>query len=142
MLGLMRPKELADRLLAHGVKPSAQRLAIAEFVLETKEHPSADRVLDEVRARLPMVSRATVYNTLNLFVERGLLKRLSLTEGYAVYDPCSDPHHHLVNEETGEIRDIPWDVLTVEGLAKLADLEGISPEDLVAHQVVVRVKRA
>lgn len=137
----MRSRELAEQLQAHGVKPSAQRLAIAEYVLATQDHPSADRVLEEVRERLPMISRATVYNTLNLFVEKGLLKRLSIIEGCSVYDPRGEPHHHLVDEDTGEIRDIPWDRLQVHGLGDLAEAEGVSLGEIVAHEVVVRVRK-
>ncbi|HSN81499.1 MAG TPA: transcriptional repressor, partial [Polyangiales bacterium] len=62
----MRPGEAAF-LEERGIKPSAQRVAVAEFVLHTDAHPSADEVWSRVRERFPMVSRATVYNTLNLF---------------------------------------------------------------------------
>ncbi len=52
-------REALDRTLSrHGIQPSAQRLAVAEYVLDTTAHPSADRVFEEVRARIPMISRA------------------------------------------------------------------------------------
>ena len=65
----------------HGIKPSAQRLAVADFVLHTDEHPTAERVLREAKSRCPMVSRATVYNTLNLLTKKGLLRQHFLGEG-------------------------------------------------------------
>ena len=77
-------------LMDHGINPSAQRVAVAQYVLHTDEHPSADEVWTRVRKRFPHVSRATIYNTLNLFVEKGLLRQFVLTEGRVVFDPCDD----------------------------------------------------
>jgi Fe2+ or Zn2+ uptake regulation protein len=78
---------LPDILRSHGIQPSAQRLAVAAYVLDTEAHPSAEQVWGRVRERFPMISRATVYNTLNLFVEKGLLRQLALSEGSVVFDP-------------------------------------------------------
>ena len=60
-----------------------------------------------------MVSRATVYNTLKLFVERGLLRQLVLTEGRLAFDANTDKRHHIIDESTGKIYDLPWDHVTV-----------------------------
>ncbi len=122
-------------LAEHGIKPSAQRMAVAEYVLETKDHPTADQVLLVVAPKLPMLSRATVYNTLNLFVERGLLRQLTLAEGRVVFDPNVGDHHHFIDDATGEIHDIPWDALEVR---HVEDLPGI---DVREYQVVVRGHR-
>jgi len=128
----MTRDELAQRLSDHGIKPSAQRLAVAAYVLDTDEHPSADRVCAEVRSRIPMISRATVYNTLNLLVRRGLLKQLVLSEGKVAFDPHLAPHHHFVDEVTGAILDIPWEALDVR---KLEGLKGVKVRE---YQVVLR----
>lgn len=130
-----RQQTLIDRLERAGVRPSAQRVAIADYVLDTEEHPTADRVWSQVRERFPMVSRATVYNTLQLFVERGLLKALVLAEGSVVYDPKVEPHHHFVDDATGVIQDIPWQAIRV---GKVEDLPGIEVRD---YMVVVRGTR-
>jgi Fe2+ or Zn2+ uptake regulation protein len=58
----------------HDIQPTAQRVAVAEYVLRTQEHPSADNVWAVVGESFPVISRATVYNTLNLYVEKGLLR--------------------------------------------------------------------
>lgn len=126
---------VAERLRDRGIQPTAQRVAIAEFVLATDRHPSADAVLREVRARFPYISRATVYNTLRLFVERGLLRQLVLTEGHTVFDPRTDPHHHFVDEATGEIVDVPWEALAVERRDPLPEFE------VRDYQVVLRGTR-
>ena len=131
----MKPRDLIlQRLRDHGVTPSAQRLAVAEYILATPNHPSADEVYAVVRRGFPMISRATVYNTLNLFVEKGLVRELVLAEGRVVFDPKTDAHHHFVDEETGAIRDIAWDALDVAGVEHLST-HGF---DVHEYQVVVR----
>lgn len=128
-------QKLIDRLERAGVRPSAQRLAIAAYVLTTEEHPTADQVWTRVKAEFPMVSRATVYNTLQTFREQGLVQQLVLAEGSVVFDPKVEPHHHFVDDETGAIHDIPWTALRV---GKVDELEGIDVRD---YMVVVRGRK-
>ena len=92
---------VADVLAEHGIQPSAQRVAVADYVLRTTEHPSAETVWSRVREGFPFLSRATVYNTLNLFVEKGLVRALVLAEGKVVFDPNVERHHHFIDESTG-----------------------------------------
>lgn len=128
-------EQIRTTLREHGINPSAQRVAIGSYVLSTHEHPSADEVWSRVREDFPMVSRATVYNTLNLFVEKGLLRQLSLREGHVVFDPNLEPHHHFVDDETGEISDLPWETLSVPGVDSLDGFE------VREWQVVLRGRR-
>ena len=116
----------------HGIQPSAQRVAVAEYVLRTTEHPSADLVWSRVREGFPLVSRATVYNTLNLLVERKLLRALVLAEGKVVFDPKLAPHHHFIDDASGAIHDIPWDCVEV---ARVEAPEGFSVRE---YEVVLR----
>ncbi len=127
---------IAARLREHGIQPSAQRLAVAEYVLATEAHPSADQVFAEVRSRVPMISRATVYNTLNLLVKKKLLRQLVIAEGRVVFDPHVAPHHHFIDEGTGEIHDVPWEALDVRRVEKL---EGVKVRE---YQVVLRGRKA
>ncbi len=126
----------AERLRKSGILPSAQRLAIAEYVLSTDAHPSAERVWAEVRGRVPVISRATVYNTLNLFVRKGLLRQIQLGEGRVGFDPNLDPHHHFIDEATGLVHDVPWDALEVRRVEALRGFE------VREYQVVLRGRRA
>ena len=71
----------------------------------------------------PTVSRATVYNTLNLLVQKGLLKTQVLKEGTVVFDPNNQKHHHFIDVESGKIYDIPWETLTVSGESALEGFE-------------------
>lgn len=118
---------IAEQLRAHGIQPSAQRLAIAEYVLGTVDHPTADDVWKRVSAVLPMVSRATVYNTLNLFVAKGLVRQLVIREGRVLFDPNVRPHHHFVDDETGEVRDVPLEsvAVTVHEAPSGAEVTGV-----------------
>ncbi len=127
---------LAGALRTHGIQPSAQRLAVAEYVLHTDAHPSADQVFARVRSRVPMISRATVYNSLNLFVRKKLLRQLVLAEGRVVFDPNVGPHHHFIDESTGEILDVPWEALDV---LRVEALRGVQVRE---YQVVLRGRKA
>jgi Fur family iron response transcriptional regulator len=129
-------RETLQALTGHGIQPSAQRVAVAEYVLYTTDHPSADQVWAEVKRSFPMLSRATVYNTLNLFTEKGLLRELVLAEGRIVFDPKLDPHHHFLDEETGEIVDVPWSALDVRRVHSLSGF------DVREYQVVMRGKKS
>jgi Fur family transcriptional regulator, iron response regulator len=128
-------RDLVALLRQHDIQPSAQRVAVAEYVLETEEHPSADQVWARVKDCFPMLSRATTYNTLNLFVQKGLLKELVLAEGRIVFDPNVDAHHHFIDEETGTIHDVPWSAISVK------NVDGLKGYDVREYQVVMRGKR-
>jgi Fur family transcriptional regulator, iron response regulator len=129
---VMATTDSATRLRDSGIQPSAQRVAVADYVLRTIEHPSADLVWKRVREHFPWISRATVYNTLNLFVEKGLLQRLNLSEDSVVFDPITDTHHHFIDEQTGVIHDIPWDRVQVCNVETLREFE------VHDYQVVMR----
>ena len=130
-------RDLVELLRSHDVQPSAQRVAVGEYVLVTDEHPSADQVWAKVKERFPVLSRATVYNTLNLFVEKGLLRELILAEGRVVFDPKVERHHHFIDENTGAIVDVPWDEVEVSNVDELAS-RGLKVRE---YQVVMRGKR-
>ena len=127
--------DLVELLRKHEIQPSAQRVAVGKYALLTEDHPSADEVWDRVRETFPMLSRATVYNTLNLFVQKGLMQALVLAEGRVVFDPIIDPHHHFIDEHTGRIHDIPWDSLEVKNIKALRGF------DVHQYQVVLRGRK-
>lgn len=117
------------------IQPTPQRIAVVQCVLKSKTHPTADEVLVFARKKCPTVSRATVYNTLNLLVEKGLIGTQTLREGAVVFDPNVERHHHFIDQETGEIFDIPWDQLQVKGEDKLKDFE------ILESQVILRGRK-
>jgi len=93
-----------ETLRGRGIQPSAQRVAVAEHVLDTDQPPSADEVWQQVRAGFPMISRATVYNTLNLFVDKGLLRQLRIGDGNVVFDPRTEPRDNIKGYRSPHIK--------------------------------------
>lgn len=127
--------DLIELLRQHDIQPTAQRLEVARCVLNTTDHPTADEVLDKVLIQCPTISRATVYNTLNLLSAKGLLVPRVLREGVTVFDPKLDRHHHLIDTESGEIHDIPWDAVNVQGAESNQEFE------ILDYQVVLRGRK-
>ena len=119
-------------LSENGVRATPQRIAVVDYVLTTDAHPTADEVFANVKATCPTISRATVYNTLNLLVDKGLLLAKVLREGVVVFDPRREAHHHFIDDETGRIYDVPWEAVTVRGEESL---EGFNVRE---YQVVMR----
>lgn len=133
---MLAAAEVHARLKAAGIAPSDQRVAIAAFVLDTCAHPSADQVFAAVAPTQPSLSRATVFNTLTLLADKGLVQRLVIAEGRVVFDPKLEPHHHFVDDVTGAIEDVAFDAVAV---AQTRPLPGLAVHTL---QVVLRGTRA
>ncbi len=132
----MNQPALAKRLQSAGIGPTSQRLRIAEVLLVTPRHLSADQVLAEVNHTAAAVSKATVYNTLRLFSERGLVREIIVDPDRVFYDSSTTPHYHFYNTDTGELTDIPAEAVTINGLPP-------APRDTEAEQVdvIVRVRQ-
>jgi len=111
----MRLNELKKLLQDAGVQASAPRLAVADYVLSTSDHPTAEEVKQRVEERTPTVATATIYNTLNLFVEKGLLKLLQdpVTHKYR-YDCNVTPHFHFYDEESQQLMDLDPSILRIQ----------------------------
>jgi len=101
------PKDIEQKLKKSGIMPTAQRIAISRFVLCEGNHPSADQVKKWADANCPKVSLATVYNTLKILVDAGLLKERKFTHlDNVVYDANLEHHYHFLNENSGDLEDI------------------------------------
>lgn len=95
------------RLSACGIRPTAQRVKIATVLLSAPQHLSAEQILANLRDSGTRVSKATVYNTLNLFAARGLIRQLSVDGARAWFDSNVDPHYHFHDLASGELIDVP-----------------------------------
>jgi Fur family iron response transcriptional regulator len=125
--------DIARILEDHGHKVTSQRVALAEIMFARPQHLSADALLELARAAGVRVSKATVYNTLNLFAECGVVREVNVDGSRIYYDSTTHPHHHLFNMDTGELTDLPEDSV------RLAELPPL-PEDTEAVGVDVIVK--
>ena len=95
-------------LRERGIRVTAQRVAVAEVLAGALDHPSAQDVYERVRRRLPHITRATVYNTLRVLSEKGLVQPLHFRHGTR-YDGNPHPHANLVCVECGSIVDADID---------------------------------
>ncbi len=127
---------IVELLRSRGIAPTRQRTEIARVLFERREHLSADQILERVNKRHAEASKATVYNTLKLFMSKRLVRELVVDPTKIVYDPNTVPHHHLYDVLTGQLTDIPAEGVSVAGLPPL-------PAGTVAEgiDIVVRVRR-
>ena len=132
----MLRSEAIERLKKAGVTPTQQRVEIAQILFARPQHVSAEQVLSIVNAQSSVVSKATVYNTLNLFVRCGLVREVNVDGQRVYYDSTTRPHHHFFNVDTGELTDIPKEAVRLATLPELPP--GTEPESV---EVVVRVRQ-
>ena len=89
---------------------------------------SAEQIIDRLRSKGSTVSKATVYNTLNLFGKHGLVKECLIDPERRFFDSTTHPHHHFYNVDTGALSDIAADDIAISGLPALpagTECEGI-----------------
>ncbi|MGF1528648.1 MAG: Fur family transcriptional regulator [Candidatus Competibacterales bacterium] len=111
--------DVAQRLRDAGIAPTRQRMRIATALLETPTHLSAQELYAKVNRNQRTVCRATVYNTLNLFVSRGLVREIPVDANQTFYDSNVEIHHHIFNVDTGELVDIEPDSVIFKSLPPL-----------------------
>ena len=107
-------ESVAETLRLHGITPTHQRIEIALVLFEKCWHPSADQILAAVNVRYAETSKATVYNTLKLFLEKGLVRELIVDPSKVFYDA-----NHFYDVASGEITDISAEGVRIEGLPPL-----------------------
>jgi Fur family transcriptional regulator, iron response regulator len=120
----------------HGVRPTSQRVRIAEILLAEPRHLTAEQILGTLKESQGRVSKATVYNTLKLFVEQGLVRPIHTDPERCVYDSMMAPHHHFQDLDTGEMYDIQPEDLS---FAKLPPLP--PGTEMAGVTVVIGIRR-
>ena len=118
-LELTTREAVTQMLRGHGISPTHQRIEIALVLFEKRWHPSADQILAAVNVRHAQSSKATVYNTLRLLLEHGLVRELIVDPNKVFYDANTSAHHHFYDVVSGEITDIPAAGVRIEGLPPL-----------------------
>jgi len=127
--------EIRDRLLAHGIQPTTQRMVIARSIFTGCAHYSAEEVFVLANHEHPQVSKATVYNTLGLFARQGLVREVIADPDRVYYDTNLAPHHHFFDTSSGKLTDIPAESV---GISCLPDMpSGMKMEGV---EVIVRVR--
>jgi Fur family iron response transcriptional regulator len=129
--------ETCELLTRYGISPTQQRIRIAQVLCSKPRHLSAEQILDEVNQESTHVSKATIYNTLNLFAEKGLVREVVVDPAKVFYDSTTTSHHHFYNEDTGELIDIDEGVINLQSLPAAPDGMQLSGID-----IVVRIRNA
>lgn len=115
---------LLGKCRERGIKLTPQRIAIFECLVQRGGHPSAEEVYQEVSARHPTLSFATVYNTLELLTELDEVREVIVDELRRRYDLNTEPHHHAVCRQCHRIVDVPAGSDLLQGLSQV-DLSGL-----------------
>ncbi|MDD3079505.1 MAG: transcriptional repressor [Paludibacter sp.] len=93
-------------LLQYAIKPSVQRTAVMDYLLKNRTHPTIDEIYTALSPSMPTLSKTTVYNTLNLFLEKGAVQALVIDEKNARYDIDTSAHAHFICKKCGKVYDI------------------------------------
>lgn len=98
--------DLGARLRERGQRVTSQRLILNRVLREADRHLSAEALLEAGARRLPNLSLPTVYATLELFEELGIVRRVSAPGGAVLFDPRAGEHHHMVCRRCGSVEDL------------------------------------
>lgn len=96
-----------QRLLQYGIKPSLQRIAVMQYLMENKTHPTVDMIYAALSLEIPTLSRTTVYNTLKLLSDQGAIMALNIDEKNVRYDGIITAHAHFRCKKCARIYDLP-----------------------------------
>ena len=135
----VRPIDQAQRqrLKAAGLRPTRQRLALAQALFGPEaRHVTAEQLHGEARAAGAHISLATVYNTLHQFTAAGLLREVLVEPGRVYFDTNTGPHHHFYHEDSGDIVDIADSDVMFARLPRVP-----AGQEIAAVDVVIRVRR-
>lgn len=131
----MNDSEINHRLRAHEITPTQQRVDIARILFARPQHMSAEQVLSVVNREGQVVSKATIYNTLNLFARKGLVREVIVDPSKVFYDSNVSDHHHFFNVDSGELMDIDSSELSLDRLPTLP--EGTQADGV---DVIIRIR--
>ena len=98
-------KKVNEYLIKNGIKPSFQRINIFDYLLKNRTHPTVDKIYKELVNEIPTLSKTTVYNTLNLFHEKGIVLIINIEDNETRFDAYTSNHGHFKCNKCGEIFD-------------------------------------
>jgi Fur family peroxide stress response transcriptional regulator len=119
-------EKMLDGVRAAGLKLTPQRMAIVKELASDETHPTAQEIFERLRPGLPTMSFATVYNTLGALSAAGLCAAMSLSPGSGRFDPNMTPHHHIVCDVCGAVRDVPVGTSIADGAVELSTSRAVA----------------
>jgi Fe2+ or Zn2+ uptake regulation protein len=119
--------ELAELLRERGLRATSQRVIMHRLLRDPDRHVSAEELLSEASERLPGVSLPTVYSTLELFEQLGIVRRVNGGGGTLLWDTRADAHHHMICRNCGRIEDMDTP-LDLDRARRAAARAGFQPD--------------
>ncbi|KUG04531.1 peroxide stress regulator [hydrocarbon metagenome] len=110
----MNIKEIEEFLRLNQIKPSHHRLKIYQYLVQNKNHPSVELIYKELADDIPTLSKTTVYNTLNLFVEKGVAQLITIDESETRYDADMSIHGHFKCKNCGKVYDFQLNFAAID----------------------------
>ena len=107
-------EKLSEYLEKEGIHPSYHRLKILEYLHAQRTHPTVDMIYKDLSKEIPTLSKTTVYNTLKLFLSKGIVQELTIEEKEVRYDADTTQHAHFKCLECGRVYDIILEVPTLD----------------------------
>ncbi len=131
-------KQIIKMLENYNIKVSYQRIKVLEYLLKNDSHPTADIIYTKLSENFPTISKATVYNTLNLFLEKKMVSSMNTDKFETRYDLLVEPHGHFVCESCGRIFNFPYNYSNLYN-----GLEGfkITKEEIVLKGICKECKK-
>lgn len=127
-------QDIKSRLRNVGLRPTRQRVALAELLFKTGDrHVTAELLHEEAERVSFRISLATVYNTLNQFTEAGLLREVAVEGSKAYFDTNTSDHHHFFCEADRSLMDIPDDTLEVVGIPAAPSGMSVTRVDVIVR---------
>ncbi|MFP4466552.1 MAG: Fur family transcriptional regulator [Candidatus Goldiibacteriota bacterium] len=105
-VGNITQAQAAGYLKENGIKPSLIRVKVMKYLMDYKNHPTADEIYKQLHTEMPTLSRTSVYNALNGFVKKNIVHELTIEEKHSRYDALTDSHAHFKCRECGNVYDI------------------------------------
>ena len=115
-------QDTREYMLQYDIKPSVQRMAIMEYLMKNRVHPTADEIYGALYPTMPTLSKTTVYNTMRLFMEQGAIKALVIDEKNVRFDVDTSDHAHFMCLGCGCVYDIPIEnreAIVLDGVGEL-----------------------
>ena len=130
---LTEQKTLQERCLKSGIRMTSQRRLLANVLDDSDDHPDVDTIYQRCKAKDKFTSIASVYRTLSIFEDSGLIEKLDVGDGKARFEIKRTDHDHLMDVETGQIHEFKSQELQ-RLIKEIADEMGF---DLTEHRLEI-----
>ncbi|HNZ29679.1 MAG TPA: Fur family transcriptional regulator [Candidatus Goldiibacteriota bacterium] len=100
-----KEKEIKALLKGKKIRPSIIRVKVLKYLLDNRNHPTADRLFSALENDIPTLSRTSIYNTLKTFLDEGVVSEITIEDGNSRYDAFTGKHGHFICEKCGGVSD-------------------------------------